>query len=144
MAEKKGFFKEFKEFITKGNVLDMAIGVIIGGAFNAIVTTLNQKVLMPVVNWALSYLGAGTELVTVLPNSVVYDPTIHEGAEVTVVNGINYVELNLINWSALIEATINFIFIALTLFVILKVARYASRKRQELAAKFKKEEEKTE
>ena len=140
MAEKKGFFKEFKEFITKGNVLDMAIGVIIGGAFNAIVTTLNQKVLMPVVNWALSYLGAGTELVTVLPNSVVYDPTLHEGAEVTVVNGISYVELNLINWSALIEATINFIFIALTLFVILKVARYASRKRQELAAKFKKEE----
>ena len=140
MAEKKGFFKEFKEFITKGNVLDMAIGVIIGGAFNAIVTTLNQKVLMPVVNWALSYLGAGTELVTVLPNSVVYDPTIHEGAEVTVVNGISYVELNLINWSALIEATINFVFIALTLFVILKVARYASRKRQELAAKFKKEE----
>ena len=140
MAEKKGFFKEFKEFITKGNVLDMAIGVIIGGAFNAIVTTLNQKVLMPVVNWALSYLGAGTELVTVLPNSVVYDPTLHEGAEVTVVNGISYVELNLINWSALIEATINFVFIALTLFVILKVARYASRKRQELAAKFKKEE----
>ena len=44
---KKGFFKEFKEFIMRGNVLDMAIGVIIGGAFTAIVTSLNQDILTP-------------------------------------------------------------------------------------------------
>ena len=142
MAEKKGFFKEFKEFITKGNILDMAIGVIIGGAFNTIVTTLNKQVLMPVVNWALSYIGGGNGAYTMLPNSVLA-PEADIAAGVTTVlgpDGLSYLVLNYIDWSALIESIINFFFIALTLFIILKVARYASRKRAELAAKIKKEE----
>ena len=44
-----GFFKEFKEFAMKGNVMDMAIGVIIGGAFGKIVTSLVNDILMPLV-----------------------------------------------------------------------------------------------
>ena len=40
----KKFVQEFKAFITRGNVLDMAVGVIVGGAFNAIVTTLNKHI----------------------------------------------------------------------------------------------------
>ena len=43
----KGFFEEFKKFIMRGNVLDMAVGVIIGGAFTAIVTSLNTDILTP-------------------------------------------------------------------------------------------------
>lgn len=43
----KGFFEEFKKFIMRGNVLDMAVGVIVGGAFTAIVTSLNKDVLTP-------------------------------------------------------------------------------------------------
>lgn len=43
----KGFFDEFKKFIMRGNVLDMAVGVIIGGAFTAIVTSLNTDILTP-------------------------------------------------------------------------------------------------
>lgn len=142
MAEKKGFFKEFKEFITKGNILDMAIGVIIGGAFNTIVTTLNKQVLMPIVNWALSYIGGGNGAYTMLPNSVLAtEADILAGVATQLgPDGQSYTVLNYIDWSALIESVINFIFIALTLFIILKVARYASRKRAELAAKFKKEE----
>lgn len=46
----KKFFKEFKEFITRGNVLDMAVGVIVGGAFTAIVTSLTTNFLNPVLN----------------------------------------------------------------------------------------------
>jgi large conductance mechanosensitive channel len=47
MAEKKGFVKEFKEFIARGNVVDLAVGVIIGAAFTKIVTSLVEGVLMP-------------------------------------------------------------------------------------------------
>ena len=49
----KKFFKEFKEFISKGSILDMAVGVIIGGAFSAIVTALTNQILMPIINWIL-------------------------------------------------------------------------------------------
>ena len=47
MSEKKGFFKSFKEFAMKGNVVDMAVGVIIGGAFGKIVTSLVNDIIMP-------------------------------------------------------------------------------------------------
>ena len=43
----KGFIAEFRKFITRGNVLDMAVGVIVGGAFTSIVTSLNQDILTP-------------------------------------------------------------------------------------------------
>ena len=137
----KKLLKEFNEFITRGNVLDLAVGVIIGGAFNTIVTTLNQKILMPIVNWALSYISGGSELCTVLPNYILYDEAIHQGATPTVVNGVSYYSVNYINWSALIESIINFFFVALTLFVIIKVATTLSNKRKALADKLKREEE---
>ena len=48
MSRKSGFMQEFKKFILRGNVMDMAVGVIVGGAFTAIVTSLNQDILTPV------------------------------------------------------------------------------------------------
>ena len=48
MAKDKGFINEFKKFILRGNVMDMAVGVIVGGAFTAIVTSLNQDILTPI------------------------------------------------------------------------------------------------
>ncbi|MBP5221961.1 MAG: large conductance mechanosensitive channel protein MscL [Lachnospiraceae bacterium] len=48
MSKGKGFINEFKQFIMRGNVMDMAVGVIIGGAFTAIVTSLNQDILTPI------------------------------------------------------------------------------------------------
>lgn len=60
----KKFFKEFKQFIARGNVLDMAVGVIIGGAFNAIVTSL-VNILMSFCTWGVP--GGIKGLVTVLP-----------------------------------------------------------------------------
>ena len=45
----KGFFKEFKEFAMRGNVIDLAVGVIIGGAFQAIVTSLVNDIVMPLI-----------------------------------------------------------------------------------------------
>ena len=49
MKEKKGFVTEFKEFISRGSVVDLAVGVIIGGAFTAIVTSLVNDIIMPVI-----------------------------------------------------------------------------------------------
>lgn len=49
MEKKKSVFKEFKEFISKGNIFDMAVGVIIGGAFGKIVTSLVNDIIMPLV-----------------------------------------------------------------------------------------------
>ena len=54
----KKFLKEFKTFISRGNIVDMAVGVIIGSAFSAIVTALTNKIIMPFINWILSA-GAG-------------------------------------------------------------------------------------
>ena len=70
----KKFFKEFKTFISRGNIVDMAVGVIIGGAFTAIVTALTQQIFQPLVNWALAGAGGGLEeAVTML--KVVTDET---------------------------------------------------------------------
>jgi large conductance mechanosensitive channel len=52
-----GFVSEFKEFISKGNVLDLAVGVIIGAAFNGIVKSLTDDVIMPVIGLATGSLG---------------------------------------------------------------------------------------
>ena len=49
MKETKGFIAEFKAFIARGNVLDMAVGIIIGSAFTAIVTSLVNNIIMPIV-----------------------------------------------------------------------------------------------
>lgn len=48
MSKEKGFINEFKKFILRGNVMDMAVGVIVGGAFTAIVTSLNNDILTPI------------------------------------------------------------------------------------------------
>ena len=50
----KKFFGEFKKFITRGNVLDMAVGVIVGGAFTAIVNGLSNFILKPLINWLIA------------------------------------------------------------------------------------------
>lgn len=49
MSKKNGIMSEFKKFIMRGNVLDMAVGVIVGGAFTSIVTSLNQNILSPII-----------------------------------------------------------------------------------------------
>jgi len=90
----KNFLKEFKEFALKGNVMDMAVGVIIGGAFSSIVTALTDNILNPLI----ACLG-GTEVGLVTP--------IGNTGQV-------------INWGAFISAIINFLILAFVLFLILK------------------------
>ena len=110
----KKFFKEFKAFIARGNVMDMAVGVIIGGAFSAIVTALTNHILMPIVNWFLLIITGGNGLDSIY--------TYLKKVE-TVVDGETVIDLTnsiYIDWGAFITAIINFILIALVLFLIIR------------------------
>ena len=113
----KNFFSEFKKFITRGNVLDMAVGVIVGGAFTAIVNALSNNILKPIINWILAaILGKNSlsELYTFLLRTEVTDATTGE-VTVDLANSIY------IDWGAFINAIINFILIALVLFSIVRI-----------------------
>ncbi len=131
---KKSFFTEFKEFITKGNILDMAVGVIIGNSFKAIVTALTEKIIMPVVTWALGDISV-TDFKTVLV-SAVPEQTDEAGNVVK-----EAVAESAIYWGEFVQTIIDFLIVALVLFVILKSAMAFQKKREELLAMFRKEEE---
>ena len=112
----KNFFAEFKKFITRGNVVDMAVGVIVGSSFTAIVNGLSNFVLKPVINYILTLvLGKNSlsEVFTFLQKVEAVDET---GA--TVVDLANSIY---IDWGALINAVINFLVIAFVLFTIVRV-----------------------
>ena len=68
----KGFIKEFKEFISKGNVMQMAVGIIIGSAFTAIVTSLNQDIITPLLGLVLGQVDFSALAITVGGASVAY------------------------------------------------------------------------
>ena len=114
----KKFFGEFKTFITRGNVVDMAVGVIVGGAFTAIVNGLSNFVLKPVINWLLALiLGKGTlsEVYTFLGKpAMTIDAT--TGKEVVDLANSFYID-----WGAFINAIINFFIVAFVLFSIVKI-----------------------
>ncbi len=118
MKKLKELWGEFKKFISRGNVVDMAVGVVIGTAFTAIVNAVTKGILMPLVNWAVTSAtgGQGLEgLRTVLgtPAYVLDEVT---GAQI-----IDWASTNFIDWGTFINAVIDFLLIALLLFTILKV-----------------------
>lgn len=124
----KKFFKEFKAFITRGNVLDLAVAVIIGGAFNAIVTAFTNKIIMPIVNFFLSF-GAkdGLESAYTFLKKVTVDGVVDLSASIY------------IDWGAFISAIFNFLIIALTLFVIIKAFNASKKYFGEVTSLTKKE-----
>ena len=112
----KKFFEEFKKFITRGNVVDMAVGVIVGSSFTAIVNGLSNFVLKPLINALLALLfGANSlsELYTFLVTKYTTDDT---GAEI-----IDLANSIYIDWGSFINAVINFFLVALVLFTIVKI-----------------------
>lgn len=122
-------FKEFKEFISRGSVIDLAVGVIIGGAFSAIVTALVGHIFMPVIS--LFVRGGLDNFYTILPNSVV--AVVQDGTVGTLAkDGVYYEALSKIDWGLFINAIINFLLIAMILFSLIKL--FASmRKARDLA-----------
>lgn len=123
--QKKGiskFFGEFKTFISRGNIVDLSVAVIIGGAFSAIVTALTNKIIMPLVNWILALCGGADGLESAY--------TILSPAYTTDAMGNQILDLNAsiyINWGDFIASILNFFIIAFTLFLIVKTVN-ASKK----------------
>ncbi len=122
----KKFFGEFKKFITRGNVMDMAVGVIVGGAFTSVVNGLCNYVLKPLTNWMLALIFNTenlSELYTMLKE--VEDP----------LTGLPDLTQSIyIDWGSFINAIINFILIAFTLFVIVKTLNGIKDRQEKLAS----------
>lgn len=112
----KKFMSEFKEFIMRGNVMDMAVGVIVGGAFTAIVTSLTSDIIQPLIA-ILS--GGGTNAT---------------GMDITVGN-------NAIGFSSFISAIINFLIVALIVFLMVKAINKLQETTARLTHKQQEEEE---
>lgn len=124
-----GFFAEFKKFISKGSVVDLAVGVIIGGAFTAIVTALTSHIFTPLINWIISLIGGGDALASARTMlSPVYAVN-EEGAKV-----VDWASSIYIDWGAFISAIINFFIIAMVLFLIVKGMNKAKEAKEKLDA----------
>ena len=108
----KKFFDEFKKFAMRGNVVDMAVGVVVGGAFSKIVTSLVNDVFMPVVG-----LLTGGNNVSGMFALLGKAP---EGVEVTTVEQAKELGIATLNYGLFIQTIIDFILIALCIFMVVK------------------------
>ena len=113
----KTFMTEFKKFVARGNVMDMAVGIIIGGAFTAIVTSLVDDILMPV----LSLLTGGFDFSALC---------------VVLGEGENAATLN---YGSFIAAIINFLLISFVIFMLIRAINKLSVKKEEEAPAVTKE-----
>ena len=106
MSKKKGFFQEFKEFVSRGNVMNLAVGVIIGGAFQAIVTSLIDDIINPILGFVLGGLDFSA-----------YAIALGSGAEPP-----------MIKYGSFISAIINFLIMALVIFSLVKIMNKVAEK----------------
>lgn len=106
-AKGQGIIAEFKKFILRGNVIDMAVGVIVATAFTKIVTSLTNGVFMPLITWLIGDMKFD-EVKTVLRPEIIENEIITQ-AEIS------------ISWGSVIEAIINFLLIAIIIFSIVKI-----------------------
>lgn len=110
----KKIIEEFKKFIMRGNIVDMAVGVIVGSSFTAIVNALSNNILKPIINYLLTLIfGANSlsEVYTFLGQPVISVET----GEIDLEQSIY------IDWGAFINAIINFLLVATVLFAIVKI-----------------------
>lgn len=116
------FLKDFKEFAMKGNIIDMAVGVIIGGAFGAIVSSLVNDIIMPVVS-----LVTGGDGLKNLKYVIVHAKD--------AADGVAAVEEVAINYGIFIQNIVDFLIIAFSIFVALRVImKFKKKEKEEEAA----------
>lgn len=113
---KRGFIKEFEEFISQGSVMDLAVGVVIGTAFSAIVNSVVNDIIMPVVGLVMGGVDF-TDLKIVIPN-------IFGGNTAATIAYGNF-----------IQQVVNFLVIALSLFLVIKGINTMNRRAKEAAEK---------
>lgn len=121
----KNLWKEFKEFIARGNVVDLSVAVIIGAAFAAIVTALTDKIIMPLVNWVLALCGGKDGLESAY---TILNPGYTDGV-------LDLSKSIYIDWGALIASILNFLIIAVVVFAIIKIINNTQKKLKKLEGK---------
>lgn len=127
-------WKEFKQFAFKGNVLDMAVGVIIGGAFGKIVTSLVSDLLTPLISLATG--GVNFSELFVILNA--------KGADASAIHTIAAAQeagFATLNYGSFIQAVIDFFIIALSIFLFVKAIQSGRAKLESLEKKKQAEEE---
>ena len=138
----KKFFTEFKKFITRGNVVDMAVGVIVGSSFTAIVNGMSNFILKPLINALLAVLLGKDSLSDLHTFLIRVDTTVDKLDEAGNVIGTEIVpdltQSIFIDWGSFINAVINFFLVALVLFSIVKIINKFREDQKELAEKLNK------
>ena len=130
----KNIVAEFKKFITRGNVVDMAVGVLIGSSFTAIVNGLSNFILKPVINWILTLImgdGPLTDIYTMLKTATTIDDA--TGEEI-----IDLANSIYIDWGSFINSILNFLLIAVILFIIVKVINKLREDNKSFSEKLRK------
>ena len=112
MNKVKGFIGEFKEFISRGSVIDLAVGVIIGGAFTSIVNSLVNDIIMPIIGW----LFGGIDFTDL---KIVITPGTEEVAEAA------------IRYGNFIQNVVNFLLVAFVIFMMIRLINKFRRKKEE-------------
>ena len=111
-----GFVKEFKEFAMKGNVIDLAVAVIIGGAFGKIVSSFVADIVMPLIGLLLGGVNFA-DLKWVIKEAVIE-------------NGVEKVAAATLNYGNFIQVTIDFLIIALAIFMAIKAMNSMKKKEE--------------
>ncbi len=120
----KKFFEEFKKFITRGNVVDMAVGVIVGSSFTAIVNGMSNHILKPIINWLIALIFGKNSFAEI--HTFLIKVTDDTGA-------IDLAQSIYIDWGAFINAVLNFLIVAFVLFTIVKIINRFREERKEFA-----------
>lgn len=122
MAKGKGFFGEFKTFIMRGNVIDLAVGVIVGGAFQAIVKSLVDDVVMPVISLATQGINFADLFIALDGNDYATLAAAQEAGAAT------------LNYGNFISAILNFLIMAFVVFLLVKGINTIAEKTKKPAA----------
>lgn len=126
----KKFFAEFKKFIMRGNVVDMAVGVIVGSSFTAIVNGMSNYILKPVINWLLALIFGANSLSEVF---TMLKPAYDADGVIDLANSIY------IDWGEFINTVLNFLLVAIVLFSIVKLINGLREMQKNLDERLKKE-----
>ncbi|PAK92059.1 mechanosensitive ion channel protein MscL [Stenotrophomonas rhizophila] len=120
-----GMLTEFKEFAMRGNVIDLAVGVVIGAAFGKIVTALVDKIIMPPLGWLIGRVDFSELAWTLAPARVAAD-----GTEIPAV---------VIGYGDFLNTLVQFIIVAFAIFMVVKVINRLARKKEAAPAAPKEE-----
>lgn len=132
---KSNFWSDFKEFAVKGNVVDMAVGVIVGGAFGKIVSSLVNDILMPCIGWLIGgvdFTKLSIELKGTLASKVA-DGAESLGGDLGGATAVLAESANnsvMLNYGNFIQQTVDFIIIALCIFLVLRALTIKDRRKK--------------